>query len=439
MTLRRLFVDEYGLFAALHARLGDDDFLHALLRRDLIHDIGHQPLDDGAQAPGARFQADGGARDLADGVRLDRQFDPVHAHEFLILLDDGVLGLGEDLDERVLVQRVEADHDGKPADELGNEPEFGEVLRLDFLQQGVIHFRTAQTEVAAEAHGGVVLAGGHDLIQPDERPAADEENVGRVDLQALLLRVLSAALRGHGRDRAFDDLQKRLLHALARNVARDGHVLALARDLVDLVDVHDAALRLFNVVIGVLDEFQEDIFHVLADIARLGERGGVRRGEGHVQDLGKRPREQGLAAARGAEEQDVALFDLDVVVEGFLFPHFRLRRVHVLGEGELSPPLSGGVRERVDALVVVIHRDGEHLFGVVLPDDILVEFCLDLGGLFELDGRGRLLAAALVEHILAKFYALVADENVVRPRDELFGKFLPLAAEGTVLFIFFHK
>ena len=39
-----------------------------------------------------------------------------------------------------------------------------------------------------------------------------------------------------------------------RDVARDRRVVALARDLVDLVDVDDAALRALDVVVGVLQQ-----------------------------------------------------------------------------------------------------------------------------------------------------------------------------------------
>jgi len=54
--------------------------------------------------------------------------------------------------------------------------------------------------------------------------------------------MLASALRRNIRDRALDDLQQRLLHALAGDVARNGGILALAGDLVDLVNVDDAAL-----------------------------------------------------------------------------------------------------------------------------------------------------------------------------------------------------
>ena len=80
------------------------------------------------------------------------------------------------------------------------------------------------------------------VVETDERAAADEQDVARVDLQEVLLGVLAAALGGDVGHGALDDLQERLLHAFAAHVARDGRVVALARDLVDLVDVDDAAL-----------------------------------------------------------------------------------------------------------------------------------------------------------------------------------------------------
>ena len=223
--------------------------------------------------------------------------------------------------------------------------------------------------------------------------------------------MLSAALRRHAGDRAFDDLQKSLLHAFTGNVARDGHVLALSGDLVDLVDVNDAALRLFDVVIGVLNEFEENVLHVLSDVARLGQRGRIGRRERHVQDAREGAREQGLAAARRPEKQDIALFDLDVVV--------RL--------GDLA----------VDALVMIVYGDGQHFFGFVLPDDIFVEFRLDLGGLFQLHLIGRRTRYGL-DLFVADLDALVADIQSVRSRDQPLDLVFALSAKRTELFFVSH-
>jgi hypothetical protein len=63
-----------------------------------------------------------------------------------------------------------------------------------------------------------------------------------VHLDVFLLRMLASALRRHVANGALQDFQQRLLHAFARNVARDGNVFGLARDLVDLVNINNAHL-----------------------------------------------------------------------------------------------------------------------------------------------------------------------------------------------------
>src|SRR5690606_3385722 len=112
----------------------------------------------------------------------------------------------------------------------------------------------------------------------------------------------ATALRRDARDRALEDLEERLLHALPRDVARDRRVLGLARDLVDLVDVDDAGLGALDVVVGGLDELEQDVLDILADVAGLGERRRIRDRERHVEALRERLREVGLAAAGRADE-----------------------------------------------------------------------------------------------------------------------------------------
>ena len=196
---------------------------------------------------------------------------------------------------------------------------------------------------------------------------------------------------------------------LAGHVPGDGGVLALAGDLVDLVDVDDAPLGPLHVEIRRLQELEDHVLHVLAHVARLGEGGGVGDGEGNVQHLGHGLGEEGLAAAGGADEQDVALLQLHIVL--------------------------GGVE---DALVVVVDRHRQHDLGPLLSDHIIVQASLDLHGLGQLledqgqpvvtvdRGGGRL--AHLPDHAHTHAHALVADIAAVS-RDQPVHHGLGLAAE----------
>ena len=215
--------------------------------------------------------------------------------------------------------------------------------------------------------------------------------------------VLSPALRGHRGGGALEDLQKRLLHALAGDVARDRRVIGLAGDLVDLVDVDDPRLGLLHVEVGRLDQLQEDVLDVLADVARLGQRSRVGDRERNVEDPRKGLRQERLAATGGAEQEDVRLLELNLLV---------VRLGHL------------------DALVVVVDGDRQRALRGLLSDDVLVQDRVDLlrlGKALELEGRGR--GELLVDDLVAEIDALVADVDA-RPGDELLDLTLGLSAEA---------
>ena len=84
------------------------------------------------------------------------------------------------------------------------------------------------------------------------------------------MRMLSPALRRNIGNRPFQDFQQRLLNAFTRNISCDGRVFILAGDLVDLINIDDALLSLFQVAIGVLEKLQNNVFHIFADVTRFG-------------------------------------------------------------------------------------------------------------------------------------------------------------------------
>src|SRR5688572_28869700 len=169
--------------------------------------------------------------------------------------------------------------------------------------------------------------------------------------------------------------------------------------------VHDAALALGDVEVARLEQPHQNVLDVFADVARFGQRRRVRDRERHVEDARERLRQQRLAHAGGAEQHDVALVELDFVV---------------------APRRAA----RVDALVVIVDRDGERLLGAFLPDHVLVQHALDLGRRGDLSDRfGDFALFVLRQDLVAERDALIANVDR-RAGDEFPDRIFRLSAEG---------
>jgi hypothetical protein len=99
--------------------------------------------------------------------------------------------------------------------------------------------------------------------------------------------------------------KQRLLHALARHVAGNRGVVGLAADLVDFIDIDDAALGSFDIVVGGLHQLENDVLDVLADIARFSQGRRVDHGEGHVEGASQGLRQQRFARPGRTDQQDI--------------------------------------------------------------------------------------------------------------------------------------
>src|SRR6185312_5684403 len=243
---------------------------------------------------------------------------------------------------------------------------------------------------------------------PDKCPAADEENISGINRREFLVRMLPTALRRNIGDRALEDLQERLLYTLTGHIARDGRILILAANLVDLVDVDNPLLALLNVSIGRLQQLQDDVLDVLTDIPCFRQRCRIDDRKRHVQHLRQRLRHQGLARPRRTDQQDIRLRQLN-----FGVPH----PVHV------------------DALGMVVNGDRELSLGRLLPDDILIEEILDLERFRNLlRAGGSRFRLIVLQNRIADGDALIANVRprvVARRRNQLPDHVLTFMAEGT--------
>jgi hypothetical protein len=109
----------------------------------------------------------------------------------------------------------------------------------------------------AKAHRPSPQTLADNVLDADKGPAADEQDIAGVDLDVLLFRMLTATLGRDVGNRSLEHLEQGLLDAFARNVPRDGHIVASFANFVDFVDIQDAPLGGLQIEIGRMQQFQQ--------------------------------------------------------------------------------------------------------------------------------------------------------------------------------------
>jgi len=319
------------------------------------------------------------------------------------LANQTVAWLGKDSHQGIVVELMEVSHNRDSADELRDHPVFDQIFRVD-LGQKLGRAGLIAPEIDVKAHPLLVEPIGDQLVETDERTAADEEDVGGVDLQKLLVGMLAPPLGRHIGDRPLEDFQERLLDPLARNVSGYRRVFGFTGYLVNLVDINDAAFGRLTITSGRLIQAQEDVLNILSDVTGFGEGGRVDNGEWNLELTGEGLREKCFAGSGGPDEENIRFRQLDVV--------------------------SIAVRLVLDAAVMVIHRYRKFSLGRLLADHILVEMALDFVRFGQdLLARLGLMHAVFRNDIEADLDALVADVHR-RSGDQLAHLVLALATEA---------
>src|SRR6202011_1544598 len=104
------------------------------------------------------------------------------------------------------------------------------------------------------------------FFESDESTAADEKNFFRVDLDIFLMRVFASTLRWNIAATTLQDLEERLLDTFTGNIPGDTDVIGFSPDFVDFVNINDANLGTFHVVVSILQQTQNNVLNIFTDI-----------------------------------------------------------------------------------------------------------------------------------------------------------------------------
>ena len=183
--------NQRGIDPVEHDRAIHHALLHIRAAREVVHHVQEDLFEDRAEPTGPRGAQQGLLGDGLQGVLGELQLDVVEHEGPLVLAYERVLRLNQDTDEGVFVEVAHRAHHRQPTDELGDQAELDEVLGQDVAQDFGVVALGAVGDLGAKADALAPDAALDDLVEPGERAAADEEDVRRVDLDELLVRVLA--------------------------------------------------------------------------------------------------------------------------------------------------------------------------------------------------------------------------------------------------------
>src|SRR5262249_32782948 len=117
------------------------------------------------------------------------------------------------------------------SDELWNHAELDQVFWLELVEQRRTRIFRFNADIAVETHRAADSESTlDDLVEADKGSATNEQDMRRVDLRELLMRMFSPSLRRNIGDCSFEHLQQCLLNAFTRHIACDGWIFVLPAD-----------------------------------------------------------------------------------------------------------------------------------------------------------------------------------------------------------------
>mmetsp|Transcript_27210 Transcript_27210/g.75064 ORF Transcript_27210/g.75064 Transcript_27210/m.75064 type:complete len:333 (+) Transcript_27210:352-1350(+) len=235
----------------------------------------------------------------------------VHGQQASVLFHNAIFGLGQNVAQIVQTQPLRRHDNGEPSDKFWNHSIIAQVLwnggfkvfSLDLLLcigngrfvvivvVSIVIIVVEQCrlfERCSKSNGCGIHASINDPFQARVGSSANKEDIGGVNLQEFVARILATGVLGHINDGSFHNFEQRMLHPFTRNVSRNGDISSRFSNLVNFVNVDNALLGAFDVVSRFDVQLVENAFHVFSDVTRLGETGGIGNDERGVHELGQR-------------------------------------------------------------------------------------------------------------------------------------------------------
>src|SRR5574344_1554974 len=108
-----------------------------------------------------------------------------------------------------------------------------------------------------------------------------KKNVSCVYMNIFLVGMFASSLWRYVNNRTFQKFQKSLLNTFSTHITRNAGIVLFARNFIDFINKHDAALRLLDVIVCNLKQATKNAFNILTHITGLCKNRSIHNGEWH--------------------------------------------------------------------------------------------------------------------------------------------------------------
>ena len=175
-------------------------------------------------------------------------------------------------------------------------------------------------------------------------------------MDIVLVWMLTSTLWWHIYHSTFQEFQQTLLHTFTTYIAGDRRVIALTCYLINFINKDDTALGSLNIIVRNLQQAAQDALYILAHIACFGKYSSIDNGERHIKKLCYGTGQKGLTCTCRAYHDYIALFYLNTIL----------------------------VYRLLQTLIVIVDRNCQMAFCLILSDDIFIKISLYLTRLWHL-------------------------------------------------------
>ena len=197
------------------------------------------------------------------------------------------------------------------------------------------------------------------------------------------MRILTTTSGWYFNFTPFNHFQQCLLHTFAAYITCDAAVFTLAAFFINLIDINNAALCFFNVLICCLIQSCNCFFYIKTNIAAFSQAGSINDNHGHIQQFCSLLNDISLAYTGGPNKHKVSFVNFHTV-DDRIINSFHMR----------------------------IDCNTQHHLGLILSNHSLIKVFHD--SLWCQRSRIRLWRNEFVlQYTVAQFDAFVADINFI--------------------------